>query len=554
MHETRLSISFFALMFVIVFGIFSSPQLSYGAYSKAQPSPFGPVVNDPNLTIEKVTDGLKAPTSMAFLGNNDILITEKTSGKVIEIKDGEIQNDPALDVQVASDKERGLLGIDLAKQNDGTINVFLYYTESGGGKDGDDFLNGIEPEGNILNRYEYVDGKLVNPATLLNLPAYPGVTNRSDHVGGKVVIGPDSNVYVVVGEMGGHRTLAQNIADGPDADGTGGILRITQDGQVVSGDPIFGDELPLSLYYAIGIRNSFGFDFDPLTGNLWDTENGPVAGDEINLVEPGFNSGWALIQGFSDDDIMSNGASENDLVELGTSTYSDPEFGWKIPIGITDAKFLNSNKLGQEYENNLFAGDINNGYLYRFALNDDRAGILINNSFVGDIESLSDNEVDAPKESEPLIFGQGFGGITDIEVGPDGYLYILTYPGDMYRILPVSESSTPKNQPATAVQNNTNSDVPSGAIPAKIIDIAGDNSYSPNPIEIEAGQTISWYNEDLIAHTVTSGSDGSPGEGSPFDSGAMLSKQSYSLTFDESGDYDYYCIYHPSMVGTVHVN
>ncbi|MBA3751160.1 MAG: PQQ-dependent sugar dehydrogenase, partial [Nitrosopumilus sp.] len=534
MLEKQCSISFFTLMFVIVFGIFSFPQLSYGAYSKAQPSPFGPVVNDPNLTVEKVTDGLKASTSMAFLGNNDILVTEKTSGKVIEIKDGEIQSDPALDLQVASDKERGLLGIDLAKQNDGTIYVFVFHTESGGGEDGDDFTKGIEPQGNLLNRYEYVDGKLVNPATLLNLPANPGTTNRSDHVGGKVVVGPDSNVYVVVGEMGGHRTLAQNIADGPDVDGTGGILRITQDGEVVPSDPIFGDELPLSLYYAIGLRNSFGFDFDPLTGNLWDSENGPIAGDEINLVEPGFNSGWALIQGYIVDDIMSNGASENDLVALGTSTYSDPEFGWKIPIGITDAKFLNSNKLGQEYENNLFAGDINNGYLYRFALNDDRTGILINNSFVGDIESLSDNEVDVPKESEPLIFGQGFGGITDIEVGPDGYLYILTYAGDLYRILPVSESSTLKNQPNTAAQNNPASDMSSGAIPAKIIDIDGGNSYSPNPLEIEAGQTISWINDDLIAHTVTSGSDGSTDEGLSFDSGAMLSKQSYSFTFDES--------------------
>jgi len=543
-------------MFVIIFEIFSLSHISYGAYSKAQPSPYGPVVNDAKLTVEKITSGLKFPTSMAFLGNNNILVTEKNTGRVMEVRNGEILVNPTLDVQVASDIERGLLGIDIERKNDDTVYVFLYYTESGGGKDGDDHTAGIEPEDNTLKRYEYVDGKLINPLTLLNLPAYPGVTNRSDHVGGKVVVGPDSNVYVTVGEMGGHRTLAQNIADGPDADGTGGILRITQDGQVVSGDPIFGDELPLSLYYAIGIRNSFGMDFDPLTGNLWDTENGPVAGDEINLVEPGFNSGWALIQGFSDDDVLDNGASENDLVELGESTYSDPKFGWQVPIGITDAKFLNSSKLGQEYENDLFTGDINNGYLYRFALNDERDDIFINDTFVGDIESLSDNEVDTPKESEPLIFGEGFGGITDIDVGPDGYLYVLSHTGDLYKILPVSESSTPKNQPNTAAQNNTGFAVPPGAIPAKIVEVNGDNSYAPNPIEIDAGQTISWYNEDLIAHTVTSGSDGDEDEdeGLLFDSGLMLSKQYYSLKFDEPGNYEYYCVYHPSMVGEIYVN
>ena len=60
---------------------------------------------------------------------------------------------------------------------------------------------------------------------------------------------------------------------------------------------ILGEEHPLNMYYAYGIRNSFGLDFDPVTGNLQDTENGPHFGDEINLVEPGFNSGWKKVQG-----------------------------------------------------------------------------------------------------------------------------------------------------------------------------------------------------------------------------------------------------------------
>ncbi len=561
MHNKRLSISFFALMFVIFFGSHSSAQTIYGAYSKAQPILSGPVVNDPTLVVEKVVDGLEAPTSMAFLGNNDILVTEKNTGNVIEIIDGETQDNPVLDVQVASDIERGLLGMDISKKNDGRIFVFLYYTESGGGEDGDDVKDGVEPKGNVLKRFEYVDGKLINPTTLLNLPAQPGATDRSDHVGGKVVVGLDSNVYVMVGEMGGHRTIAQNIGDGPDADVTGGILRITQNGKVVPADPIFGDEMPLSLYYAMGIRNSFGMDFDPLTGNLWDTENGPTVGDEINLVEPGFNSGWALIQGYEGDDLLDDGNSENDLVTLGEGVYSDPEFGWQTPVGITDAEFLKSDSLGQEYFGNLFAGDINNGYLYRFTLNDDRTGILVKGNFGGGgIESLSDNQVDTPNEMEPIIFAQGFGGITDIKTGPDGYLYVLTYAGELYRILPMSENSTPESQPNSATQHDdsdSSPDVPSDAIPAIIVGIHGDDSYLPNPLEIKAGQTISWHNEDLVAHTVTSSSDGDSdggGGGSSFDSGPMLSKQSYSLTLDEPGRYEYYCVYHPSMVANIQVN
>ena len=77
-------------------------------------------------------------------------------------------------------------------------------------------------------------------------------------------------------------------------------LRSTQDDQPVGGSrSILGNTYPLNLYYAYGIRNSFGFDFDPVTGNIWDTENGPGEGDEINLVEPGFNSGWHEVHGMA---------------------------------------------------------------------------------------------------------------------------------------------------------------------------------------------------------------------------------------------------------------
>ena len=67
------------------------------------------------------------------------------------------------------------------------------------------------------------------------------------------------------------------------------------DGKPVNNQGILGDISPLNLYYAYGIRNSFGIDFDPVTGNLWDTENGPAYADEINIVKPGFNSGYTPV-------------------------------------------------------------------------------------------------------------------------------------------------------------------------------------------------------------------------------------------------------------------
>ncbi|MDR4490250.1 MAG: PQQ-dependent sugar dehydrogenase [Candidatus Nitrosocosmicus sp.] len=562
----------FILSFIFIFLLLDSSyytiSLSNGAYVKAPQSPNGPTVKDDKLIVEKVTDGLDIPTSMAFLGPGDILVTEKATGKVMHIVDGQVQEEPVIDVAVANSIERGLLGIAISKQSDGKTYVFLSYTESGNDEDGGDFKDKVEPLGNRLYRYEYVDGKLENPTLLLDLTAVPD-NGRGEHNGGKVRIGPDNNVYFIVGEVGGHRTQAQNIEDGPKPNGLGGVLRITQDGDTVDPtNPIFGDESPLNLYYAMGIRNSFGMDFDPVTGTLWDTENGPTAGDEINMVYPGFNGGWALIQGNSRDDLTGTGATADDLVYFGKSSYSEPKLTWITPIGITALKFLDSDKLGKQYQNNMFVGDINNGLLYRFMLNGDRTGLSFDNGYSGNTALLADKVVNDPKENQPFVFGQGFGGITDIEVGPDGFLYILSYTGSLFRIVPAPSESSFTNS-STSSNTDTNTEPPQdkqqsesgnsdqsnsqndNGVSAVISGLYGENSYSPNPITIEKGQTITWYNGDSISHTVTSGQDNDKDAGSEFDSGAIIPNQSYSLTFEDSGKYPYYCFYHPSMVGEV---
>lgn len=563
MQRIKFTIFYFLTITIIVILLsINSDILVFGAYAKAPVAPSGPTVSDNSLRVEKVVDGLDFPTSMTFLGPEDILITEKNTGKVMRIINGTLMSYPVLDVPVATSVERGLLGIATSSTSDQETFIFLYYTESGNAKDGSDIESRVDPLGNRLYRYEMVEGQLTNPVLLLDLTAMPP-NGRGEHNGGKIRIGPDNNVYLIVGEVGGHRTEAQNIMNGPPPNGLSGVLRITQDGKIVDPDnPIFGKTLPLSIYYAIGIRNSFGMDFDPLTGNLWDSENGPAFGDEINLVFPGFNSGWYPVQGLIDDDMMQSEVSESDLVYFGKSQYSDPEFVWTVPIGITALKFLNSDKLGNEYAGDLFVGDINNGLLYRFTLNEERNAILINKNYTGNIALLQDNKIVDPKENLPLIFGQGFGGITDIQVGPDGYLYVLSYTGSLFKILPISENTLHVNQSTSvtrAQKNNLSSPSSSsssekGSISAVILGIDEENSYSPNPIEIKEGQTVTWYNGDSISHTVTSGKDNDLNEGSLFDSDAIIPYQSYSLTFNEVGEFDYYCLYHPAMIGMVVVN
>src|SRR5919202_1662377 len=348
----------------------------------------GPTLNDPTLKVEQmINTGLKRTTSMAFLGPNDILVLEKNTGKIHRILNGKILPQPLLDVNVANEAKRGLLGIAVAKndnastENGNTRHVFLYYTESGGGKDGDD---------------------------------------------------------------AGHRGQAENNLNGIAPDGTGGILRITQDGQIADNPPL-GDNIPLALYYAYGMRNTFGMDFDPITGNLWDTENGNTFGDEINLVHPGFNSGWSQVAGIWEAESKPGpaiGADTNNppkyLVTFGgKGVYRAPELATHETIAPTAIKFLNSDKLGKQYENTIFVGDGDFGHLYNFKLNEDRTGLVLD----GPLANKIANNIQDLKEGGAVL-GQGFCVITDIHGGPDdGYLYILTLNGRIYRIVPSSSSS-----------------------------------------------------------------------------------------------------------------
>jgi aldose sugar dehydrogenase len=383
--------------------------IGYFDYVHAQP-----VINDPSLVAEIVVEELSSPTSMAFMDSNNILVLEKT-GSVRLISNGILQEQPVLNIPVDTESERGLLGI-ATLEDDNT--VFLYFTES------DETLR------NRVYRYNWNGETLVNPTLILDLPAIPG----PNHDAGKLVIGPDQYLYAIIGDLN-HDGKLQNFLDGPEADDTGVIFKVNpNDGSAAPNNPFVnsGDSV-LSRYYAYGIRNSFGLAIDPLTNMLWDTENGPAEYDEVNLVRPGFNSGWQTVMG----PISRSGESVDDLVSFQGSQYIDPVFSWQIPPAVTDIEFLHSPKLGDKYANNIFVGDYNNGNIYYFEVNEDRSGIKFDASQTGLIDLVADNE----EELSTIIFGSGFGSITDIATGPDGFFYILSFDdGIIYRIAPSSNN------------------------------------------------------------------------------------------------------------------
>ena len=371
-------------------------------------------LKDPNLSLQPIYNDFTSPTGMAFLddsGKNIIVIEKK--GNVKLISGGILQDTPLKQFDVNFESERGLLGVQVMKENNTTL-VFFYVTEN----DADQTVT--NPNENLRNRvysFEWDGNDLINQKLILDLPAIPG----PNHNGGKITLGKDNNLYVIIGDLN-HRTKLQNFENGGDPDFTGSIYRIDPHSGSAPGDnPFVESDVPnIDKTFAYGIRNSFGLTVDPITGNIWDTENGPSFSDEINLVEPGFNSGWRSIMGpaSSADEIKA-------LVFLSpNSNYSDPEISWLEPTAVTDIEFINSTSLGPDYTNNILVGDNNNGNLYFFKLNDQRNGL-----------EIQDAVIDSEEELNNYILGTGFGSITDIQTGPDGDIYVVSLEsGSIYKI------------------------------------------------------------------------------------------------------------------------
>jgi aldose sugar dehydrogenase len=389
-----------------------------------------------------------------------------------------------------------------------------------------------------------------------------------------------------MGDINYYRTKVQNVKNGSLPDGSSGILRFTPDGEPVDGG-LLGNTHPLDKYYAYGIRNSFGIDYDPITGNIWMTDNGPRYGDELNIVKPGFNGGWNKIMGLSS--IFHRPFNLTDLEFFnGTGKYYDPIFEWFDPIGVTDLVFIPSDKLGKEYEGNLFVGEINSGYLYRFILNQSRTGLLLNGS-------LFDGVANSNVEKLEAAFARiNDGGITGLEIGPDGLVYIASSNGKIMRLEPIDANVTlpliettnvtdtapaginsTDTAPAGINSTDTNATDTDGNATGVTTDATGgdgddtttttsvsivqgsstltDTAYQPNPVQISVGDTVTWTNDDIQPHTVTSSQNVQPD--GRFESSMMAPQQTFEHTFTEGpGEYPYFCTLHPNMVGTVSVN
>ena len=401
----------------------------------------GQTVTDPSLNVEIIITGLSQPTTMAFIGANEFLVLQKSNGQVRYVRNDTLQTTVALDVNVSSVSERGLLGI-CVNPNDLT-DVFLYFTEASG-NDGGSVL------GNRVYRYTWnaTTERLESPSLILDLPTSPGPNHDAGILVCERVDETTAYLYTIIGDLNRNGQL-QNFPAGPEADNTGVILRTQLNGNAAPGNPFSAFcsattattcanslQCPpgeaclteVERYFAYGIRNSFGMALDPVTGFLWDTENGPGSYDEINRVVSGFNSGWEQIMGPDSRDPQ--GVGDLFVMPGGGSAYSDPEFSWLNTVAPTALVFPAGSSLGANYEDVAIVGDNNTGQLYAFPLNGGRTAFDLS----AHIE-LVDLVADTNPERDLLRMGTGFGVITDLKIGPDTNLYVVSLSaGTIFRI------------------------------------------------------------------------------------------------------------------------
>ena len=513
MFQKRRQIGAGLLLVALSFSLIFSPN------GTAVADPDGPVMLHPGLDVRPVTTGLVTPITMAFIGPNDFLLLEKNTGQVKRVVNGAVQG-TVLDLGVNFSSERGLLGIALHPNFPTNPGVYLFWSCVGTppppenpyfpveqvcsddpsimfGPDTDNVL-AVPLLGNRVDRFVWNGSALTYDSNLTKLlsfqndgaPVPPGQGDqeqppRGNHDGGVLAFGPDGKLYILFGDAG-RRSQLQNLPSGPTPTGTGTpvpddqfggplpddahfsgvILRLNDDGSTPTDNPFFevgrniGGEVGANIQqiFAYGIRNSFGMAFDPLSGKLWDQENGEDAFDEMNVVEPGFNSGWIQIIGpasrvaefrqiettslhhepfpnlqqfrWGPENIATTPAEAlSRLFTLPGSRYSDPEFSWKHVLAPAAIGFQSSRALGPQCAGDLFVGfsvpEPLGGPLFVFNLTGNRRAIGVDDPRLED--RVADNlDFHDMTESESLLVGRDFGVVTDIKTAPNGNLFVIS--------------------------------------------------------------------------------------------------------------------------------
>ena len=342
------------------------------------------------FNIEVITDRLNRPWSLAFLPNNDILITER-SGNLRIVRNGKLAAKPISGLpKISAGGQGGLLDIVLHPDFKRNRLVYMSYAARG--------WVGIGTE---VARAKFDGQKLTDIEIIFK--AKPKTLNRL-HFGSRLVFDAKGFLYVTIGEKFDMRQ-AQNLKSH-----LGTIVRLKDDGTIPEDNPFINNKSALPEIYSYGHRNPQGLALHPETKKVWAHEHGPKGGDEVNIVKPGANYGWPVITYGVDysGDIISN--------KTRAPGMEQPVVYWDPSIAPSGMAFYTGDKF-PEWKGDLFVGALAHLHLRRLELQGEK--VVEQEMLLGDLSER----------------------IRDVRSGPDGYLYVLTDSsrGKLLRLKPVKE-------------------------------------------------------------------------------------------------------------------
>lgn len=335
-----------------------------------------PHVAQAPLVAVPVEAGLANPAGFTFLPDGRIVYGERNTGRVM-LLDPETGAQKVIDTipDVRSSGEQGLLGLAIDPAWPEKRFVYAYATRQVGSLQ------------NQILRIKVKKDVGVSRKVIWTLDTVAGTY----HDGGHIDFGPDGKLYAVVGE-GHNPARAQSLTT--DA---GKVLRMTRKGKAPRNNPFDGSRI-----YSYGLRNSFGFAFDPQSGTLWQTENGPECVDEINVIEAGQNYAWGSSQTCS-------GTSPQNVNQDGPEPRMLP-LRWFTPtIAPTGLAFCEDCGL-PDSDGALLFGAANNGEIREIELTGDRKGVA----------------------SMSLVYDFA-GAVLSMQAAPDGRIYFSS-PNTIYRL------------------------------------------------------------------------------------------------------------------------
>jgi len=347
-----------------------------------RPLPDGPFVID---TAEQgqvrvnVLKGLELPWDMAFLPNGDLLVTERTSRRLRLIRDGVLVPEDITGLPDAGGRSE-LMSVVIHPDFDENGWVYLSYTKPAArGQRGVGLARGR------LDGMSLTDVQEIFAAEETGGGPAPGLP---------LVFGTDGLLYFGVG--GANDEIAQR-----GDSYYGKVLRLRDDGSVPP-NPFTGEAGFHPEIYTIGHRNMVGMTIHPTTGEVWQNENGPLGGDEVNILKPGANYGWPLVTYGRD----YSGAPVSDLRTM--EGIEDPVLFWNPSIAISGMTFYTGDRF-PAWRNNLFVGGLQFGRIPR----------------TGQMHRIVFNE-DWQEIRREALFADLRQRIRDVDQGPDGLLYVLT--------------------------------------------------------------------------------------------------------------------------------